>query len=105
MWSRLACIGISLLALAWIFRRIDLGSLVHVLARVKVPWMLAAWAVFGMGFLLAAARWQVVLRLSGCQVHGAATVRTVLIGHLFNTILFGPTGGDIAKAALYARWY
>jgi rSAM/selenodomain-associated transferase 2 len=104
-WSRLACIGISFVALAWIFRRIELVSLVHVLARVKVFWLAAAWAIFGIGFLLAAARWHVVLRLSGCQVHGAATVRTVLIGHLFNTILFGPTGGDIAKAALYARWY
>ena len=105
VWSRLACIGISLLALGWIFRRIDLANLVQVLARVKVAWLFAAWAIFGMGFLLAAARWQVILRLSGCQVHGAATVRTVLIGHLFNTILFGPTGGDIAKAALYARWF
>jgi rSAM/selenodomain-associated transferase 2 len=58
-----------------------------------------------MGFLFAAARWHIVLRLSRCNVHGGATIRTVLIGHLFNTILFGPTGGDIAKAAWYARWY
>src|SRR5262249_35927379 len=103
--SRIGCVVISLAALGWVFHRIDLSQLGEVLARARLLWIGAAFGVFGLGFLLAAGRWHIVLRLSQCQVHGSATVRTVLIGHLFNTILLGPSGGDIAKAAFYARLY
>ena len=105
MLSRLGCLAFSLIALAWIFRKVDLQSLGQVLGRANAGWLAAAWAVFGLALLAAAARWHLVLRLCQCQVHAAATVRTVFIGHLFNTILFGPTGGDVAKTALYVRRY
>ncbi|MEW6161399.1 MAG: TIGR04283 family arsenosugar biosynthesis glycosyltransferase, partial [Verrucomicrobiota bacterium] len=34
-----------------------------------------------------------------------ATLRLVYMGHFFNTLLFGPAAGDVAKAAAYARWF
>jgi rSAM/selenodomain-associated transferase 2 len=108
-WARLARqvgpLAVSLLALGLILRRIDLFSLGPVLARAKLGWIIVAGISFGVAFLFAAARWHLVLRLNGCQVHATATGKTVLVGHLFNTILFGPAGGDIAKSALYCGWF
>ena len=105
MLSRAACVGFSVLALSWVLRKVDVRSLAQTLVSARPGWIVAAWTVFGIAYLLAAARWHLVLRLGRCQVHGVATARTVFVGHLFNTILFGPAGGDIAKAALYARWH
>jgi rSAM/selenodomain-associated transferase 2 len=105
MLSRLACLAFSLIALGLIFSRVDLPTLGRTLSQAKLGWMAAAAAAFALGLLAAAARWHIVLRLSQLHVHGSATFSAVLIGHLFNTALFGPTGGDIAKTALYARRY
>jgi rSAM/selenodomain-associated transferase 2 len=102
---KLVAVGISVAALLLVFRKIDLHSLAHVLAQANPIWILAAGIIFGVGFLMAAVRWQLILRLSQCEVHSGTAPRIVLIGHLFNTVLFGPAGGDIAKAALYARAY
>jgi rSAM/selenodomain-associated transferase 2 len=103
--SRLICLGISLLGFAFVLHRIDLLSLRHALAQARLGWVFAALGIFGVAFSLAAARWHLVLSLAELNVHGGATCRTVLVGHFFNTIFFGPTGGDIAKAAVYSRWY
>jgi rSAM/selenodomain-associated transferase 2 len=104
-FGRVICVAVSLTALGLVLSRVDLPQLRQILAQANLAWVAAAVAVFGFAFMMAAARWHLVLRLSQSQVHAGATLRTVLIGHLFNTVLFGPTGGDLAKAALYARWY
>jgi hypothetical protein len=61
--------------------------------------------MFGLAVVFATARWDLMLRLGHCAVHPVATLRAVLIGHFFNTLLFGPAGGDVAKSMLYSRWY
>ncbi|MBM3832506.1 MAG: glycosyltransferase [Verrucomicrobia bacterium] len=104
-WLRFACLGVSVVALWLIFRRLDFQALVEAMLRIRFGWFAAAIIVFGVAFVLAAIRWHLVLRLSQCHVHFGATVRTVFVGHFFNTLLFGPPGGDVAKAALYARWF
>ncbi len=105
MLSRIACLAFSLAALLWIFRRVDVQGVGRVLIGANLGWMAAACAAFGLALLTAAARWHVVLQIAKCQVDAAATARTVLAGHLFNTILFGPTGGDLAKSAYYGRQF
>jgi rSAM/selenodomain-associated transferase 2 len=102
---RLACFGVSFIALGLVLRRVDLASLGRVFSDASLIWITAAWVMFGFASAFAAARWHVVLRLSGCAVHPTATLRSVLVGHVFNTVLLGPAGGDIAKSALYSRWY
>jgi hypothetical protein len=102
---RLACVVVSGIALWLVFRRVSIGSLATPLLRLKVGWFLAAVLLFVTALVLAAVRWHLMLRLTGLAVHAGATSRTVLIGHFFNTLLFGPTGGDFAKSALYSRWY
>lgn len=103
--TRVGCIVISLAALAAIYRRIDFFALVETLSNARLHWFFAALGSFGAAVVLAAMRWHVVLRSNHSSVHASATLRTVFIGHLFNTFLFGPAGGDLAKSVLYARWY
>lgn len=105
MLSRIACVAFSLAALIWIFRRVEVQGVGRVLLGANLGWMAAACGAFGLALFTAAARWHVVLRIAQCQVDASATARTVLAGHLFNTILFGPTGGDLAKAAFYGRQF
>jgi rSAM/selenodomain-associated transferase 2 len=104
-WIRLACVVVSCIALWLVFRRVSIGALATPLLRLRFGWFLAAILLFVTALVLAAFRWHLMLRLSGLAVHAGATNRTVLIGHFFNTLLFGPTGGDLAKSALYSRWY
>jgi rSAM/selenodomain-associated transferase 2 len=102
---RLGCVVVSLVALGLVLSRVDLPGLGRVFSNASVGWITAGWLMFGLACAMAAARWHVVLRLSGAAVHPTATYRAVLVGHLFNTVLLGPAGGDVAKSALYARWY
>ena len=104
-WIRLACVVVSCIALWLVFRRVSIGALATPLLRLKFGWFLAAILLLVTALVLAAVRWHLMLRLTGLAVHAGATNRTVLIGHFFNTLLFGPTGGDLAKSALYSRWY
>jgi rSAM/selenodomain-associated transferase 2 len=102
--SRIACAGISVLALWLIFRRVDSAALLDALWRLKFFWFAAALLLFGLATLFVAIRWHIVLRLTRNVVHAGATFRIVVIGQMFNTLFFGPAGGDVAKAALYSRW-
>src|SRR5437016_2415347 len=83
--SRCACLIVSVTALGWVLHRVDLPALGRILGHGKLFWLSAGVGVFGLAFLAAAARWHLILRLSHCQVHGEATGRIVIVGHLFNT--------------------
>ncbi len=96
---------VAVAALIYVFRKIDLVELAHALRAARPGWLVMAVAIYGLVFLAGAWRWHLMLRLSDCAVHPRATARMTLIGHLFYTVFFGVAGGDLAKSALYARWY
>jgi uncharacterized membrane protein YbhN (UPF0104 family) len=102
---RLVCMGVSAFAVLLVFRKLDLPALQRVLLHARLSWLVAAVLMFGFGCGLSGARWHLMLLLKSCPVHSGVSVRLAFIGHFFNTLLFGPSGGDIAKAALYCRWY
>src|SRR5580704_4477583 len=104
-WLRLGSVVVAIIAVFYVFSRINLTELAHALRSARPGWLLAAVAIYGLIFLPAAWRWHLMLRLSGCAVHSGATARMTLIGHFFYTVFFGVAGGDLAKSALYARWY
>lgn len=103
--SRLAALAFSVIALALVFHRLDLHSLWQTLLQVRLRWFVGANLLFGLVSLLAARRWHLMLRLNNSLVHSGATLRLELQGHFFNTLLFGPAGGDFAKTFFYSRWF
>ncbi len=104
-WQRIVCLGITAAIMVFIFRRIDRYALRHSLAHVHLGWFALAFATYACALVLGGLRWHVTLHAIRCAVHLAASVRLSFIGHFFFLILFGATAGDVAKAALYARWY
>lgn len=104
--ARILAVAGSVLALWLVFRRVDRGALQEAFRELRWGWYLAAQAAFGLGLLGSAIRWHLMLRLNrDAVVHGAASVRMVFLSQFFNTVLGGPSGGDIPKTALYSRWF
>ena len=104
-WQRLVCLAITATVLTIIFQRIDREALRHSLTNVRLGWFALAFAAYAAALILGGLRWHVSLHAVRCAVHLAASVRLTFIGHFFFLILFGAAAGDVAKSALYARWY
>ena len=104
-WQRLLCLALTAGLVTFLFRRIDPEALRHSLAHVRWGWFAAAFALYGLALCLAGLRWHVTLHAIRCAVHVGASVRLAFIGHFLFVVLFGAAAGDVAKAALYARWY
>ncbi|HSH96224.1 MAG TPA: TIGR04283 family arsenosugar biosynthesis glycosyltransferase [Roseimicrobium sp.] len=104
-WSRLLGLTVSLLLLTWIVRHSDGQDFMGVLRKAQPGWFLAAFLALGVSTMLAAVRWHRFLRLTQSVTHPTATVRSVVIGQAFNSLLFGGAGGDIVKGSFYSRWY
>ena len=104
-WQRLACLAFTAALVAFLFRRIDPAALHHSLAQVRWSWFAAAFALYGLALLLGGLRWHVALHAIRCAVHVGASLRLAFIGHFLFVMFFGAAAGDVAKAALYARWY
>jgi rSAM/selenodomain-associated transferase 2 len=103
--GRLICVVGTGVAVALVWHRLDFSTLRATFRNVQPGWYAAALLSFGALFVPAAMRWQLVARLTGCSVHFGAACRTAVVGHFFTLVLFGVAGGDVAKAALYSRWY
>lgn len=100
---RLLCVAITLLALFLVFRKVSPATLLQTIRAMHVGWFIAGVALYGTMFLPAAVRWRIALRANDAVVSWPATFRFTVIGHFFYLILFGGTGGDVAKATVYAR--
>ena len=100
---RLLCVAVTALALFLVFHKISPPTLLNALKGMHVGWFVAAFVLYGLMFLPAALRWWLALHVNDSVVHWPATLRFTIIGHFFYLILFGGTGGDAAKATVYAR--
>jgi rSAM/selenodomain-associated transferase 2 len=104
-WKRLLALAVTVAALAWVFNRIEVAQLGGLFRQMDGRWLVAAVAAYGVAVAGVTGRWHLALRCSRMVVHPGATVRLSLIGQPLNLVLLGATGGDVAKSALYARWY
>jgi rSAM/selenodomain-associated transferase 2 len=91
--------------LFYIFRRIDFSGVWVSVQRMDGRWFALAFLSYGFALLCGAGRWHVALHVTGAGIHALASWRLFLIGHFFFVVLFGAAGGDLAKSAVYARWY
>ena len=103
LWRRLACIAASFALLAVVIWRLDYRLLIATAARVSLFWWTVGFALFGVACLAAAVRWHLMLKINNQNASLAASINATLAGHFFNTLLFGPAGGDLAKSVFFSR--
>jgi uncharacterized membrane protein YbhN (UPF0104 family) len=104
-WPRFVALGVTGALLLLIFRQLPLETLGRTLLNLQPIWLLGAFGAYGLALLLGGLRSHVAYRLADRAVHTTASCRAFLAGHFFFVILLGAAAGDIAKAAVYARWY
>jgi glycosyltransferase 2 family protein len=92
--------AVSGLLIAVVFRNIDLGSLADRFAGQSRGWIVAAATVTIAQILLAALRWDQIIKGLGATVPREAVMRVTYIGTFFNSWLLGNVGGDVARAML-----
>ena len=102
---RLLAIAVTGALLFYIFRQLPLRAVRQSLEHLKPLWFLAALATYGVSLGLGGLRSHIAFRLTDRSVHATASCRAYLAGHFFFVVLLGAAAGDIAKCAVYARWY
>src|SRR5262245_34214364 len=92
--------AVSALLIAVVLRNIDLGSLAEQFAGQSPGWLVAAAMVTMVQMLLAALRWDQIIKGLGAKVPLTAVMRVTYIGAFCNSWLLGNVGGDVARALL-----
>jgi uncharacterized membrane protein YbhN (UPF0104 family) len=92
--------AVSGLLIAVVFRNIDLDSFAEGFRGQSRFWLIAAATVTMAQILLAALRWDQIIKGLAARVPIAAVMRVTYIGTFFNSWLLGNIGGDVARAAL-----
>ena len=92
--------GISAGLIALVCRNIDLRALTGALDNQSVVWIVATalLGLFQIGLL--SLRWQQILRALGAKSGLVSALAVTFMGCFFGAFLFGPTGGDVARAVL-----
>lgn len=104
-WSRLAAIAVTLGLLFVVYQRIDPQRLRASLQGVNWGWAAMGFGVYGLALALGGLRSHFALRLTHAASHFLASCRIFLVGHFLFLVLFGAAGGDVARSAVYARWF
>jgi uncharacterized membrane protein YbhN (UPF0104 family) len=93
-------LGISAGLIALVCRNIDLRALAGALNNQSVVWIVATilLGIFQIGLL--SLRWQQILRALGATSSMISALAVTFMGCFFGAFLFGPTGGDVARAVL-----
>jgi glycosyltransferase 2 family protein len=92
--------AVSGLLIAVVFRNIDLDSFANRFAGQSRGWLVAAATLTIAQILLAALRWDQIIKGLGAKVPREAVIRVTYIGTFFNSWLLGNIGGDVARAML-----
>jgi uncharacterized protein (TIRG00374 family) len=91
-------IAVTIGILCWIFRDPEKrANTLHALRDSDKLWILAGIIAFGIVEILAAVRWQILLRVQGVTLGFFRVMCLVMIGILFNLFMPGGTGGDVIK--------
>jgi uncharacterized membrane protein YbhN (UPF0104 family) len=87
--------------LIWLVcRNIDPTGLTQRFEGQSPEWVFAAALATLAQILIAAVRWQVILRALGIQIPSRTVVSVTFVGSFFNTFLLGNGSGDLARAVL-----
>lgn len=96
-----SCVSVALLA--WIFWRPEFRAQAwQVITSADPGWLIAGFAVAGVGNLLGVVRWAVFLRVLHISLPAWEVLRLSFVGLFFNNFLVGAVGGDAVKVVWLA---
>jgi uncharacterized membrane protein YbhN (UPF0104 family) len=100
---RLAKVAVSVAAVAFLLREVDLRSVGAAFRQVRLPLVVLAFGLYLGGQILSAGRWAVIARAVGFRRSLTDYVTFYYIGMFLN--LFGPStiGGDVARGLYLGR--
>jgi glycosyltransferase 2 family protein len=96
----LAKLAISAGLIWFVCRNVDPAGVGPRFAGQSPPWLVAATIATLAQILLAALRWQQVLKALGIEIPAGKVLSTTFIGSFFNCWLLGSGSGDVARAVL-----
>jgi glycosyltransferase 2 family protein len=75
----------------------------RMIGEARVPYILAALAVFPITIIITSARWHELLKVLDVRLPFARTFVLNFVGLFYSTFMLGSTGGDVLKAYYVAR--
>jgi glycosyltransferase 2 family protein len=88
-------IAVTLGILYWIFP--NPKKIAEMWSDAHLSWIFIGVLAYGIVEILAAARWQILLRVQGVQIGSPRLFSLLMIGIFFNQFMPGGTGGDVVK--------
>lgn len=89
---------VSCLLLSYLLWTTDLHSVWNAFATANPLWLVVAFSLHIIGFLLSAYRWQMLLAVRGAHYSVGYLLQSLMIGIFFNSFLPSTVGGDVYRA-------
>ena len=98
-----AKLAVSVVLLAFLFSRIDVGSLWASARRASVPWLAAAIGIYLVNVLISVWRWRLLLEAQDIDLPWRMLLGSFLVAAFFNNFLPSNIGGDVVRIADTAK--
>ena len=99
----MVCVSVALLILVVAYLKNPWEILAVVRRAMGRPeWLLCAIIAFGGSLTCGTLRWRILARALGVPMGWRRTVQLYAVGHFYNVLIPGATGGDIVKAGVVA---
>jgi len=89
-------VSAAILSLILIFKT-SIKDVLNTLINVNIWWLVVSFSLHGLGLLISAIRWQILVKAQGDSVPLSFLVKSYLVGNFFNTILPSRIGGDVVR--------
>ena len=91
-----AAISLSIIAF-FLFKQTSLNKVFEELGRASLFWLIIAFSLHGIGLLISALRWQILIKAQGDSVPLGFLAQSYLVGMFFNNFLPSRIGGDVVR--------
>jgi uncharacterized protein (TIRG00374 family) len=98
-----ARVVVSVVLLALLFSRMDVGALAANARQASIPWLLVALVIYFAHVLASTWRWRVLLDAQSVHVPRTLLLSSYLVAIFFNNFLPSNIGGDVIRIADTAR--
>jgi uncharacterized protein (TIRG00374 family) len=96
-------LSVSIVLLVVLFSRIDVAQLWQTAKEASVPWLLVAITIFALSTVVAAWRWNLLLKTQHIDITLRSLLGSFLVATYFNNFLPSNIGGDVIRISDTAR--